>query len=108
MDHVHGGKGKHVTTQLTGLERRIADLLARRHGPWERIEDVRPLELTVMLVEDARAIAKLVEGNAPNLGLATTRELLDELRTRIEVDYSMGGGGLDYTTVTGRPEKANT
>lgn len=31
-----------------------------------------------------------------NLGLATTRELLDELRTRIEVD-----GKLDYRTVDG-------
>jgi len=39
----------------------------------------------------------------PNLGLATTRELLDELRTRIEVDYYVGGGGLDYSTVNGRP-----
>jgi hypothetical protein len=38
-----------------------------------------------------------------NLGLATTRELLDELRARIEVDYYAGGGGLDYTTVGGRP-----
>jgi hypothetical protein len=42
----------------------------------------------------------------PNLGLATTRELLDELRARIEVDYASGGGGLDYTTVHGRPEAA--
>jgi hypothetical protein len=42
--------------------------------------------------------------NKPNLGLATTRQLLDELRARIEVDYVMGGGGLDYTTVGGRPE----
>jgi len=38
-----------------------------------------------------------------NLGLATTRELLDEIRARIEVDYSNGGGGLDYTAVGGRP-----
>lgn len=30
----------------------------------------------------------------PNLGLATTRQLLDELRTRIEID-----GKLDYRTV---------
>jgi hypothetical protein len=38
-----------------------------------------------------------------HLGLATTRELLDELTSRIEVDYHSGGGGLDYTTVAGRP-----
>lgn len=34
-----------------------------------------------------------------NLGLATTRELLDEIRARIEVD-----GKLDYSTVGGVPE----
>lgn len=45
------------------------------------------------------------EGTAlPNLGLATTRQLLDELRARIETDYAVGGGGLDYTTVHGRPD----
>lgn len=42
--------------------------------------------------------------NRPNLGLATTRELLDELRARIESDGYNGGGGLDYTTVGGKPE----
>lgn len=39
----------------------------------------------------------------PLLGLATTRQLLDELAARIDGDYSNGGGGLDYTTVAGRP-----
>lgn len=34
----------------------------------------------------------------PNLGLATTAELLDELRARIDV-----AGLLDYTTVGGHP-----
>jgi hypothetical protein len=33
----------------------------------------------------------------PNLGLATTRELLDEIRARIETDVS--GKGLDYRTL---------
>lgn len=36
--------------------------------------------------------------NRPWLGLATTRELLDELRARIEVHAL---GGLDYRTVDG-------
>ena len=40
----------------------------------------------------------------PNLGLATTRQLLDEIAARIEVDYASGGGGLDYTTMNGRPD----
>lgn len=39
-----------------------------------------------------------------NLGLATTEELLNEIRSRIEIDYFSGGGGLQYTTVDGRPE----
>ncbi len=34
----------------------------------------------------------------PNLGLATTKELLDELRARIEMHAT---GGLDYRTVDG-------
>lgn len=34
----------------------------------------------------------------PHLGLATTRELLDELRARIEIHAT---GGLDYRTVDG-------
>jgi hypothetical protein len=37
--------------------------------------------------------------NEPNLGLATTRELINEITARIEVDGSCGGGGLDYRTV---------
>lgn len=39
-----------------------------------------------------------------NLGYATTAELLDELRARIEIDYFAGGGGLQYTVMAGRPE----
>jgi len=39
-----------------------------------------------------------------SLGLATTRQLLTELTARIDVDGASGGGGLDYTTVAGRPE----
>lgn len=35
----------------------------------------------------------------PLLGLATTKQLLDEIAARIEVDGSNGGGGLGYRTV---------
>jgi hypothetical protein len=42
----------------------------------------------------------------PNLGLATTRDLIEELTARIDVDYASGGGGLDYSTVGGRPGMA--
>lgn len=44
-----------------------------------------------------------MSNDVANLGLATTGELLDEIRARIEIDYNMGGGGLGYTTVGGRP-----
>ena len=40
----------------------------------------------------------------PHLGLAMTQQLLDELTSRIRVDYFAGGGGLDYSTVKGRPD----
>lgn len=54
----------------------------------------------------AVAIAEEVQPylDQPRLGLATTGQLLEELRARIEVDYFAGGGGLDYTTMHGRPE----
>lgn len=39
-----------------------------------------------------------MECKHPHLGLATTRELLDELRARIEMHAL---GGLDYRTVDG-------
>mgnify|MGYP001611261311 CR=1 len=39
-----------------------------------------------------------MECKHPHLGLATTRELLDELRARFEIHAA---GGLDYRTVDG-------
>lgn len=50
---------------------------------------------------------KIAEEVKPNLGLATTRELLKEVAARIEADYYMLGGGLDYSTIAGRPEQAS-
>jgi hypothetical protein len=35
----------------------------------------------------------------PRLGLATTRQLLEEITVRIEIDGYGGGRGLDYRTV---------
>lgn len=58
----------------------------------------------VLLSRIRKEIKKEVsENRLPNLGLATTRELLAEITSRIDVDYASGGGGLDYTTITGRP-----
>jgi hypothetical protein len=42
--------------------------------------------------------------DVPHLGLATTGELLNEIRSRIALDYQLGGGGLDYTPKHGRPD----
>ena len=54
-----------------------------------------------------KALEKVITTEAswsePHLGLARTRQLLDELTSRIRVDYFAGGGGLDYSTVKGRP-----
>jgi hypothetical protein len=41
-----------------------------------------------------------------NLGLATTMELMQEVMTRIAIDYNNGGGGLNFSTVRGRPKDA--
>lgn len=46
------------------------------------------------------------EDGRPLLGYATTQQLLDELTARIRVDYYAGGGGLQYSTVKGRPESS--
>jgi hypothetical protein len=54
----------------------------------------------ISLVEDAGRR----EPAEPMLGLATTGQLLDELRARIEVDFVSGRpGGLGYSTVAGVP-----
>jgi len=54
-------------------------------------------------LREFRAPGREAERSQPNLGLATTAQLLDEIRARIDHDYFAGGGGLDYTTVDGRP-----
>ncbi len=55
-------------------------------------------------IKTANEVLAKIRGDAtPNLGLATTEQLLGELTARIDMDYSQGGGGLQYTTVYGRP-----
>ena len=53
-----------------------------------------------------KLLAFIAAQDGPKLGMATTKQLLDEVATRIEMDYYAGGGGLDYSTVTGRPDSA--
>lgn len=50
-------------------------------------------------------LQKIREDEGPKLGLATTRQLLEEIKTRIDMDWYNGGGGLNYTTVEGRPDE---
>lgn len=54
----------------------------------------------------AMAMDRMVENRTrsclvPHLGLATTGEILDELRVRIEIHAT---GGLEYRTVNRRPQ----
>lgn len=55
------------------------------------------LRFTRMIDEAGYALVSKVEANA-FLGLATTRELIDEISARIEIHAT---GGLDYRTVGG-------
>lgn len=66
-------------------------------------EDSSKEELWADLQATRRHYKDLVKSQRPNLGLATTRELIAEISARIELDYSCGGGGLNYTTISGRP-----
>lgn len=61
----------------------------------EDLDDVHCLDTETVAALRARAAAVLLQ---PNLGLATTAELLDELRARFET-----AGLLAYTTVGGNP-----
>jgi hypothetical protein len=65
------------------------------------VADGEKSDLMQRALEDAKGTEDRPKAN---LGLATTAELLEEIKARIEVDYYSGGGGLQYTTVGGRPE----
>lgn len=73
---------------------------------WESMDGTGVFDSTrAKEIGDALLEVIMRETRLPNLGLATTAQLLDEIRARIEVDYYFaGGGGLDYTSVAGRPE----
>jgi hypothetical protein len=88
------------------LRHAVADIFidAMSHGGWPEAEQYADEVLAVVLpVVRQRAQT----ADEPQLGFATTRQLLEELRVRVEIDYYAGGGGLDYTTVHGRPDGKN-
>ncbi len=66
--------------------------------PWAEVPEQNR---SLMVAVCAELLGEL--GEVANLGLATTGQLIDEIRSRVEVDYFAGGGGLEYTTVRGRP-----
>ena len=76
----------------------ITEAVARGWCSPENSHKVMDEQLAMAIVDEVNAL-----DGSPHLGLATTREILDELRCRIEIDYYAGGGGLDYSTVKGRP-----
>lgn len=86
------------------LESAVGQAIGAGSTCWEKMDgtgifdEARATEIVDALV------GRVKEMTGSNLGLATTQELLDELRARIELDYFAGGGGLQYTTVGGRPE----
>ena len=73
-------------------ERRMGFAMQEAAGAWcgEKAKDI------TMDTDLAEEFAKILVKHMydPKLGCATTRELLDEIRTRIEVD-----GKLDYRTI---------
>lgn len=108
------------TDDLAGFTDSASTKLDRLIDLWRTTEDdlaaeTASLQITaaawgrnVRYSDEQRARAQRAEAEValltaePRLGLATTRQLLDEITARIDVDYAMGGGGLDYSTVSGR------
>lgn len=82
--------------ERTGVQHKLIDSEYREIG-------MVAADAVLAVLGDRSVVSATPEPERPLLGLATTRELLDELRARIEVDYFAGGGGLDYTTINGRP-----
>lgn len=67
---------------------------------WETPEGAGVFDSTRAKAIGDEVVARLrARENEPRLGCATTRQLLDEITTRIEIDGYNGGSGLDYRTV---------
>ena len=73
-------------------ERRMGFAMQEVAGAWQG----EKTEHTIMDVDLAEEFAKILVKHmyAPKLGCATTREILEELKVRIEMD-----GKLDYRTI---------
>lgn len=73
-------------------ERRMGFAMQEAAGAWQG-EKTKDTEMDVDLAEEfAKILVKHMY--APKLGCATTREILEELKVRIEMD-----GKLDYRTI---------
>jgi hypothetical protein len=95
-----------LNTYLSGRKKMDrSDVIAAVAQGWctpENAHKVVDPDLAMAIIEKVMEL-----DSEPMLGLATTRQLLRELEARIEVDYYSGGGGLDYTSVKGRPESVD-
>lgn len=79
-----------VLTELAGYSSRCWS--GQDHGVFDDIASTQAVDAA------ARRLHQL-KLRSPQLGYATTGQLLNELKTRIRVDSANGGGGLDYRTV---------
>lgn len=70
-------------------------------GRWSTVASHKRCQLVYVLrASEGRTCPECEQTfGEPRLGFATTRELLEEIAARIEVDGANGGGGLDYRTV---------
>lgn len=86
-----------TNSAIQGLAEALVDV-ASHNG-------MRGTQAGMLMLQASDMLEELLQvSRLPNLGCATTGDILSELRARIEIDYFVGGGGLDYTTVSGRPE----
>ena len=67
----------------------LREALARGYGSTENQDKILDADLIEAMIVEVLAI-----DNEPQLGCATTEQLLDEIKTRIEMD-----GQLQYRTV---------
>lgn len=86
------------------LEAAVFQALGAASTCWERLSGTGVFDSDRAKTIGEALVGFIRDHEKPLLGLATTRQLLAELTSRIDTDYLMGGGGLDYSTVGGRPE----
>lgn len=89
-----------ILTDAETLNELVFQALGAASTCWETLNGAGVFDSTRAKAIGDELVARLrAREDEPRLGLATTRQLLDEITTRIEIDGYSGGGGLDYRTV---------